>query len=109
MSNHLIPLSTISLISDFLSDYETHASIDSLLMYTLATGEAPQGSKPVKVKQWLMNTNKDLSANPLKVLGRILEGYIETCPFQNLSEESLDNYWKAIEELAKLLSQPTQL
>jgi hypothetical protein len=51
MSNHLIPLSTISLISDFLSDYETHASIDSLLMYTLATGEAPQGSKPVKVKQ----------------------------------------------------------
>lgn len=104
MSNHLIPLSTISLISDFLSDYETHASIDSLLMYTLATGEAPQGSKPVKVKQWLMNTNKDLSANPLKVLGRILEGYIETCPFQYLSEESLDNYWKAIEKIKKNLA-----
>lgn len=50
MSNHLIPLSTISLISDFLSDYETHASIDSLLMYTLATGEAPQGIANYQIK-----------------------------------------------------------
>lgn len=104
MSNYQIPLSTISLISDFLSDYETHASIDSLLMYALATGEAPQGSKPVKVKQWLMNTNKDPSANPLRVLGKILEGYLDDCPFQYLYGESLDAYWKAIEKIKKNLA-----
>ncbi len=100
----IIPLSTIALISDFLGNYETHASIDTLLMYSMASGEAPVGNKVVKVKQWLMNTNKDPRANPLNVLSRILEGYIDNCPFSYLSGSSLDEYWKNIEKIKQNLA-----
>ncbi|MHA3114617.1 abortive infection family protein [Acinetobacter sp. ANC 4635] len=104
MSKNIIPFSTIGLISDFLSNYETHASIDTLLMYCTASGEPPSGSKPVKVKQWLINTNKDPLANPLGVLGRILENYIDTCPFSYLYSDSLDEYWKFIEKIKRNLA-----
>ena len=72
-------------------------------MYSMASGEAPVGSKAVKVKQWLMNTNKDPQASPLSVLSRILEGYIDSCPFGYLSGSSLDEYWKTIEKIKPLL------
>lgn len=101
----LIPLSTIAIVSDFLSSYETHASIDILLMYSMASGEAPDGSKLVKVKQWLMNTNKDSSSDPLSVLGKILESYMDSCPFQYLDGEELDKYWNYIEKIKKNLAE----
>lgn len=75
MSN-VIPRPVISLLSDKLPDLETHASLDSLFMYADAPGEVPEGSKPVKVQEWLNRTNK-ISEQPLKILGKLLEKYIE--------------------------------
>ena len=66
MATKEIPLSTISLVSEFLAKYETHPKIDSLLMYSGANGEPPEGSKPTKVRQWLMNTNKKSYNSPTK-------------------------------------------
>ena len=74
--NNMIPRPVISLLSDKLPDLETHASLDSLFMYADAPGEVPEGSKPVKVQEWLNRTNK-ISEQPLKVLGKLLEKYIE--------------------------------
>lgn len=72
----MIPRPVISLLSDKLPDLETHASLDSLFMYADAPGEVPEGSKPVKVQEWLNRTNK-ISEQPLKILGKLLEKYIE--------------------------------
>ncbi len=104
MSKKEIPLPTISLLSDFLAKYETHANIDSLLMYCEASGEPPEGSKPTKVRQWLMNTNKSPTATPLKVLGKILEGYIDTIP-TNLYGDREDEYKNDIERIKKNLTE----
>jgi hypothetical protein len=46
-------------------------------MYAGAPGEPPVGSKPAKALEWLRIVNKNESTDPLKVLGRIIEGYME--------------------------------
>lgn len=61
----MIPRPIISVLSEKLPDLETHASIDSLFMYADAPGEAPEGSKSVKVLEWLNRTNKT-SEQPLR-------------------------------------------
>ena len=45
-------------------------------MYAEASGDPPQGSKPVKAQEWLRTTNKE-HPEPLSVLGRIIAGYME--------------------------------
>ena len=72
----MIPRPVISILSDKLPDLETHASLDSLFMYADAPGDVPEGNKSVKVQEWLNRTNK-VSEQPLKVLGKLLEKYIE--------------------------------
>lgn len=74
--NNMIPRPIISVLSEKLPDLESHASLDSLFMYADAPGEVPEGSKPVKVLEWLNRTNKT-SEQPLKVLGKLLEKYME--------------------------------
>ena len=71
-----IPAPIIAVLSDVLPQLETHASLDSLFMYAEAPGDPPDGSEPVKVQEWLRRTNKD-KTNPLDVLGRLIEGYME--------------------------------
>ena len=71
-----IPSPLIAIVSDIVSNAETHASMDSLFMYADAPGEPPEGSKHVKAQAWLRNTNKQ-HPEPLAVLGRIICGYME--------------------------------
>lgn len=73
----LIPAPIISLLSEIIPHNETHASIDSLFMYADAPGDPPPESKVVKVQEWLRRCNKDESVNPLKILGRLIEGYMD--------------------------------
>ena len=103
MATKEIPLSTISLVSEFLAKYETHPKIDSLLMYSDASGEPPEGSKPTKVRQWLMNTNKNPTTAPLKVLGKILEGYMDCIP-TNVYKDHEDQYKNDIERIKRNLA-----
>lgn len=72
----VIPAAVLALTAEFSSARETHATLDSLFTYAGAPGEPPEGSKHAKALAWLRRTNSE-SANPLQVLGRILEGYME--------------------------------
>lgn len=71
-----IPRPVISVLSDNLSDLESHATLDSLFLYANAPGEPPNVSKPAKVQEWLLRVNKE-SSQPLIVLGKLLEKYME--------------------------------
>lgn len=71
-----IPAPVISIIADYLPDLESHASLDNLFMYADAPGDPPDGSKPAKTQAWLRITNRD-SDNPLVVLGKLIEAYME--------------------------------
>lgn len=73
-----IPAPVISVVADIASSRETHASLDSLFMYAAAPGDPPDGSKHVKALEWLRRVNKDETVDPLTVLGKLIEGYMET-------------------------------
>lgn len=75
-----IPSPVIAACSEIIPERETHASLDSLFLYAGAPGDAPEGSKPVKVQEWLRRINKDSSVDPIKILGRIIENYMEESP-----------------------------
>ena len=71
-----IPSPLIAVVANIVSDAETHASMNSLFMYAEASGDPPEGSKPVKAQEWLRATNKQ-HPEPLAVLGRIICSYME--------------------------------
>lgn len=73
-----IPAPVISVVADIVTGRETHASLDSLFMYASAPGEPPAGSKHVKALEWLRRVNKENSSDPLGILGKLIEGYMET-------------------------------
>lgn len=76
LMNAKIPQPIISILSTYLPDIETHASLDNLFMYADAPGDPPAGSKPSKVQQWLRRINNESDA-PLIVLGKLIENYME--------------------------------
>lgn len=97
-----IPAPIIAVLADNLPNLETHAGLDNLFLYADAPGEPPEGSKPVKTQAWLRRINKE-SENPLAVLGRLVEGFIEL-PDENdeVSWETSNN--AKIEFKRKLIS-----
>jgi Abortive infection C-terminus len=71
-----IPAPIISVLADNLPNLETHAGLDSLFLHANAPGDPPEGSKPVKTQSWLRKINRE-SENPLSILGKLIECYIE--------------------------------
>ena len=71
-----IPAPVIAVLSDNLPGLETHAALDNLFLYADAPGDPPEGSKAVKTQEWLRRINKE-SENPLSVLGKLIECYME--------------------------------
>ena len=74
-----IPSPLISAVTDIVSERESHASLDSLFLHGGAPENPPAGSKRTKALAWLRLINK-VSNDPLAVLGRIIEGYMEELP-----------------------------
>lgn len=72
----VIPAPIVAVLAEKLPPLETHASLDNLFHYAEAPGDPPAGSKPVKTLEWLRRINRE-SQHPLKVLGRLIEGYME--------------------------------
>lgn len=99
----LIPSPLISVCSDICSRRETHATLDSLFAYAGAPGDPPEGSKPAKVLDWLRRTNKDESVQPLDILGRLIESYIEDEP--DPTSHVYEHAVKDKERLTKTLAQ----
>ena len=75
-----IPAPVIAACAEILSQRNTHASLDNLFMYAGAPGDPPEGSKWVKAQEWIRRVNNDESIQPLRVLGRLVEAYMEEEP-----------------------------
>ncbi len=73
----IIPSPLLSVCAEIVARRETHATLDSLFTYAGALGDPPAGSKPAKALEWLRATNKDERVQPLDVLGRLIENYME--------------------------------
>lgn len=71
-----IPAPVIAVLADSLPAMETHAGLNNLFLHADAPGDPPEGSKPVKTQAWLRRVNKE-SENPLSVLGKLVECYME--------------------------------
>lgn len=72
-----IPQAVLAVVADHASTVETHASLDSLFLYAGCPGDPPDGSKHVKALAWLRATNAAPAVDPLEVLGKIIETYME--------------------------------
>jgi hypothetical protein len=72
-----IPSAVIAVVAEQAANSETHATLDSLFMYAGASSEPPAGSKHAKALEWLRRVNRDESLDPLKVIGKLIEGYME--------------------------------
>lgn len=97
-----IPAVLLEVVANVTSGSQTHASLDSLFTYAGATGEPPEGSKLVKAMEWLRRTNKDEASDPLGVLGKIIEGYMDGSldPKNDWYQHDLENR----ERIAKALA-----
>ena len=73
----IIPAAAIAVCSEIIARRETHATLDSLFMYADAPGDPPEGSKHAKAQEWLRRINKTESIDPLRILGRLIETYME--------------------------------
>lgn len=78
----IIPTPLLSVVAEISSNRETHASLDSVFMYADAPGDPPEGSKHVKAQEWLRRVNKDMAIEPLQVVGKLIENYMEAVPNQ---------------------------
>ena len=73
----LIPGPLLSACAEIAARRETHATLDSLFTYAGAPGDPPEGSKHAKALAWLRICNKDQLLQPLDVLGKLIESYME--------------------------------
>jgi hypothetical protein len=89
MPRREIPAVAIAVCAEFLAERETHSELDNLFSYAGAPGDPPEGNKLAKANAWLRRVNKDHSADPLRVLGRLVEKYMEE-PFDAASPRLLD-------------------
>jgi len=72
-----IPIPLIAVVSDVLAHNYTHSRIDFLMEQAGLTGEPPPGNKVDKTRAWLKRANADQVSNPLGVLGKVLEEFME--------------------------------
>jgi hypothetical protein len=98
-----IPAPIIAVVSELVSEYETHATLDSLFMHANAPGDPPSESKHAKAMAWLRRTNKDLDVDPMEVLGLIIEGYMEEEPSSEF-DQWFEEKQKKVERLKSALA-----
>lgn len=72
-----IPAPVIAVVANVVSEVETHATLDSLFMYAGAPGDPPASNKQVKAMEWLRRANKTEEIDPMKVLGKVIEQYMD--------------------------------
>lgn len=100
-----IPGPVLAVCAEIIATRETHAKMDSLFMYAGAVGDPPPGSKPAKALAWLraINTNEDVQ--PLKVLGLLIENYMEGPIEAGYFSVAPENQIKDRERIKTVLSQ----
>ncbi len=83
-----IPSQLIGEVATAFDRAYTHAELDTLFMRAGAPGEPPGGSKLVKVREWLQRIDADPGVDPLAILGRLLQDYMEKRPPSHLEWDS---------------------
>ena len=73
-----IPIAIAVLVNEVLRG--SHASLNALFVQAGAPGDPPQLSHASKWKTWLLRANDDPKKDPLSVLGKILEEFMEVEP-----------------------------
>jgi len=73
-----IPVAVAALVNEVLCG--SHATLESLFRQAGVPGDPPPLSHAKKWKTWLLCANDDPSVNPLVVLGRVLEEFMEVEP-----------------------------
>ncbi len=80
MSNK-IPNSVIGAVSSVLAGYYySHTKLNSLFMECGAPGDEPGGNCETKCSSWLKRCNEDVTVDPLQVLGKIIQDFMDTEP-----------------------------
>lgn len=76
--NPKIPKAVIAAVSESLASYYTHSKLNTLFFESGAEGEPPNGNKVDKCMAWLTRCNDLPAADAFKILGAILEVFMET-------------------------------
>lgn len=99
----VIPGPLLSVCAEIAAKRESHATLDSLFAYAGAPGDPPPGSKVAKAVEWLRVANKDGSVQPLEVLGRLVENYMDAVldPNNSWDEEHIKDRDKIAATLAQ--------
>lgn len=78
MARDLIPNPVIAVVADVLGrHYYNHTRLNTLFAEAGAPGDAPPGNCVTKCEQWLKSCNVTSTIEPLVVLGRVLENFME--------------------------------
>jgi hypothetical protein len=73
-----IPAAVANVVSGVLSG--SHATLNDLFRRAGAPGEPPQLSHATKWKTWLLRANESQDVDPIAVLGKVLEEFMEVEP-----------------------------
>jgi hypothetical protein len=74
-----IPNSVIGAVSSVLAGYYyNHTKLNSLFLECGAPGDAPDGNCETKCSSWLKRCNEDITVDPLQVLGKIIQNFMDT-------------------------------
>jgi hypothetical protein len=75
-------------------------------MYAGAPGDPPDGSKITKAQTWLRQINKDEDVNPLNIIGKLIEGYMDAIDENDFpweSTSSIEEYEQKNRKKEKIL------
>lgn len=72
-----IPRPVIAVVADELASHYTHTQLNTMFIEHGAPGDPPEGSKVVKCQEWLKLVSADSTIDPLGILGRLLELYMD--------------------------------
>ena len=73
----LIPPSVIGTVSPILAGAYTHAQLNALFMSVGFPGDAPEGNKIEKCRNWLRRANNECQ-DPLAMFGQLIAEYMDT-------------------------------
>ncbi len=82
--------------------YYHHATLDTLFMESGAPGDPPEGNCVLKCQRWFSRCNENPSIDPFKVLGCVLENFMDT----ELSkyDNAFDNYSDQKDRINRILT-----
>jgi hypothetical protein len=71
-----IPPSVIGMVSPILAEAYTHAQLNALFMAAGFPGDAPEGNKIEKCRNWLRRANNE-SSDPLEMFGALIAEFMD--------------------------------